>query len=301
MLAAATKKPTSSSTRERSTLSVDGLQTYLRTIRSFSLLTREEEHDIACHYLDSKDEDAAMQLVNSNLRLVVKIAHEYRTSHNNLLDLIQEGNLGLVCAVRRFDPHRAVRLSSYAQWWIRAYILKYLMDNHRLVKVGTTQAQRKLYYNLNKAREQLRQQGIEPSVDAIASYLNVKESDVSEMDLRLNQRDVRLNAPVDSDASTEQGDLMASKDPLPEDMVADHEFWGMFKDKLQSFKNSLEGRDVRIWSERLLSEEPKTLRELAGEFGVSRERVRQLEARIVKRLCHYMEAELEKPPPGLLS
>jgi RNA polymerase sigma-32 factor len=270
----------------------DSLQAYLRTVRAYPLLSREEEYELALRYNRHSSEAAAVQLVNSNLRLVVKIAHEYRAPQNNLLDLIQEGNLGLIYAVRRFDPDRQVRLSSYAQWWIRAYILKYLMDNHRLVKVGTTQAQRKLYYNLNRAREQLLSQGQEPTIEALALYLDVKERDVIEMDLRLNLRDVRMNAPIDDDASAEQGDLMASDEPLPEELVADQEFWNLFEGKLHTFQDALEGRDVMIWKERLVSEEPTTLRELAGRFGVSRERVRQLEARIVRKLCSFIQKEL---------
>lgn len=294
MDAKAKNKETRSTThRAERTFVRDGIQAYLKTIRNHSVLTKEEEYKLAHQFRDSGDEDVLLKLVNSNLRLVVKIAYEYRTAQSNVLDLIQEGNLGLLCAVRKFDPERNVRLSSYAQWWIRAYILKYLMDNHRLVKIGTTQSQRKLYYNLNKAREQLRQQGTEPTTQALASYLNVKERDVIEMELRLNQYDLRLNAPVDDDTATEHGDLIPSDVPLPEDVVSDREFWGLFKRKLQVFQEGLEGRDVMIWQKRLVSDEPLTLRELAGEFGVSRERVRQLEARIVRKLTDYMHEELD--------
>lgn len=288
---------TSSSTRKPRTrrheraLVRDGIQAYMETIRKYPILDREEEQVLAHRYVNEEDEAAAMTLVNSNLRLVVKIAYEYRTKNSNLLDLIQEGNLGLLRAVRRFDPERGVRVSSYAQWWIRAYILKHLMDNHRLVKVGTTQAQRKLYYNLNKTRDRLRDQGQEPTPKAIARALDVREKDVVEMHLRLNQRDMRLNAPVGEEGSTERGDLMPGDAPMPEDVAASREFRSMFKDRLEAFKSGLEGRDVMIWNERLLSEEPLTLRELAGRFGVSRERVRQLEARIVRNLTAYVREE----------
>src|SRR5262245_40760561 len=187
----------------RSLAARDPLQRYIDEIRRYALLTREQEHELAVKYVQTGDVEAARQLVTANLRLVVKIAHEYRRAHRNLLDLIQEGNLGLLQAVKKYDPYRGVKLSSYAAWWIRAYILKFILNNWRLVKIGTTQAQRKLFFNLRKEREKLEQLGFQPTAALLAEKLDVPEKEVVEMERRLAAPEASLDAPVGSGGDDE--------------------------------------------------------------------------------------------------
>ena len=186
------------SAREKA-LVADPVQRYLSEVRRHPILSRAEEERLADHYLATQDERAELTLVNSNLRLVVKIAMEYQSGRLMLLDLIQEGNVGLIHAVRKFDPAKKIRLASYAQWWIRAYILKYLMDNYKLVKVGTTQAQRKLFYNLKREKERLSRQGLVPSPGLLARSLAVREQDVVEMSARLTGRSLLRYALPDGE------------------------------------------------------------------------------------------------------
>ena len=176
---------------------------YLHELRRYPLMTREEEHEVAVQFSKTAEQRLAARLITANLRLVVKIAQEYRRAHRNILDLIQEGNIGLIHAVQKYDPYRGVKLSSYASWWIRAYILKFILANWRLVKVGTTQAQRKLFFNLRKEREKLEKQGFEVEAKHLAAALDVTEQEVIEMERRLNASETSLDAPMRSD---EQGD-----------------------------------------------------------------------------------------------
>lgn len=265
----------------------DPVQRYLSEVRRYPVLTREEEQVESRKYVDG-DLSVEKLLVNSNLRLVVKIALEYQTSRVSLLDLIQEGNVGLIHAVRKFDPDKGIRLASYAQWWIRAYVLKYLMDNYKLVKVGTTQAQRKLFYNLNKEKERLRRQGLNPTPALMARSLGVRQRDVIEMETRLGGRETSLDAPL---ADGERGtlmDLLESDAVGADDSMARNEIDRSLKGHLDRFAADLAGRDVVIWNKRMVSDEPMTLQQLGDEFGVSRERARQLEARIIKKLTKYL-------------
>jgi RNA polymerase sigma-32 factor len=284
----------SGGSRSRVALSAESLQPYLADIRNYPILTREEESDLATRYTTTHDADAAMRLVNCNLRLVVKIALEYQSSQLPLSDLIQEGNLGLLQAVRKFDPDRKIRLSSYAQWWIRAYILKFLMDNYKLVKLGTTQAQRKLFYNLKKEADRLLQEGLDPTHELLAERLQVREQDVSDMQTRLSNREVSLDAPISNheDASA-LIEVIPALDPLSDTLYAQQEISSLIKKKFNTFRNTLAGRDVDIWEQRLVAEDPVTLQELGDRFGISRERARQLEARIMLNLSKYLTVELE--------
>src|SRR5918996_4129048 len=177
----------------------DPLQRYLAEIRRFALLSREEEHRLAVRYKEYGDIQAAYKLVTANLRLVVMIAREYQRAFKNLLDLIQEGNVGLMEAVRNFDPYRGVRFPSYAVWWIRAYILRYIMNNWRMVKIGTTQAQRKLFFNLQKEKERLETEGFTPGPRLLAQHLGVKEEEVVEMEQRMSARDLSLDTPMNAE------------------------------------------------------------------------------------------------------
>src|SRR5574341_1775642 len=172
------------------------LQRYLAEIRRYPLLSREEEHRIAVEYKEFGNIEAAYKLVTSNLRLVVMIAREYQRAFRNLLDLVQEGNIGLMEAVKNFDPYRGIRFPSYAVWWIRAYIIRYIMNDWRMVKIGTTQAQRKLFFNLQKEKERLESEGFAPEPKLLAQRLNVKEGEVLEMEQRLAHRDLSTDVPV---------------------------------------------------------------------------------------------------------
>jgi RNA polymerase sigma-32 factor len=282
------------STKGRALGSIDPLALYIREIKRYPLLTREQEHDLAVKFLESGDVDAARVLVTSNLRLVVKIAHEYRRAHRNLLDLIQEGNVGLVQAVKKFDPHRGVKLSSYSAWWIRAYILKFILANWRLVKIGTTQAQRKLFFNLKKERDKLEALGIDASSEALAAALQVSEREVVDMEKRLSGGDLSLDAPVSRDDADGRSrmETMEAGLPRPDDQVEGAEFRGLLREKLARFAEGLEGRERTLFEERLLNEQPKTLQEIGETYGISRERARQLEKRLVDRLKVFLRAEL---------
>ena len=274
----------------------DPMGVYLREARRYPLLTPEEERELATRLVEQGDSKAARRLIESNLRLVVKIAYEYRRAHKNLLDLVQEGNIGLIQAVSKFDPYRGVKLSSYAAFWIRAYILKFILNNWRLVKIGTTQAQRKLFFNLRKEREKLEQFGFQPTTALLAEKLDVPEREVIEMERRLAAPEASLDAPVggggDDDGTRTRLDYLPSEDVRPDRAVAQSEFSELLRGKLEAFASTLEGREQTIFRERWLTDEPLTLQEIGDRYQVSRERARQLEKRMLDRLKKYLEAEL---------
>ena len=239
------------------------------------------------------DLEAARRLVLANLRLAVKIAMEYRRALTNTLDLIQESNLGLIEAVRRFDPYQGVKLSTYAAYWIRAYILKYILDNIRTVRLGKTRAERKLFFRLNKERRELERRGFEAEPKLLAERLDVSERDVVDMQQRLSEPELSLNAPVRrEEGASELGDFVAAGGSTAEQDVGDAEMRGVFLERVREFAKGLDERDRRILDERILAEQPRTLQELGQDFGVTRERVRQLEARLVARLSEYLKANL---------
>lgn len=273
---------------------LDPLQVYMREVQQHSLLSPDEEHDLAVKYEKTGDVGAAAKLVTANLRLVVKLAYEYRRAYRNMMDLIQEGNIGLMQAVKRYDPYRGVKLSSYAAWWIRAYMLRYILNNHRMVKIGTTQAQRKLFFNLAKEKARLTAMGIEPTHDEIAKSLNVDEKDVVEMDRRLARGDASLDTPVaEADGrSSARIDLLPSASVGPEGATEAAELSMLVREKLEEFRETLAGKDITIFDKRLVAEDPVTLQQLGDEFGVSRERVRQLEARLRNRVGAFLKEAL---------
>lgn len=281
----------SSSTSIERERSADPLAAYMREVQRHPLLTREEEHELAVLYSKTGDLEAAKKLVTSNLRLVVKIAYEYKRAHKNMMDLVQEGNIGLMHAVKRYDPDRGVKLSSYSAWWIRAYILRFILNNWRLVKLGTTQAQRKLFFNLNKERARLSAMGIEPTHDEIAKRLDVDKKDVVEMDLRLSSGDASLDVPVgDGEGKqTTRLDMLESASDGPDSLVENHELMALLKEQLDTFRETLKGKELVIFDKRMVAEDPKTLQQLGDDFGVSRERVRQIEARIAGKLRKFLE------------
>ncbi|MCG8554266.1 MAG: RNA polymerase factor sigma-32 [Proteobacteria bacterium] len=271
----------------------DALQVYMRDVQRYALLEPDEERRLAARYRKTGDVDAAAQLVTANLRLVVKIAYDYRRAYRNLLDLIQEGNIGLMQAVKKYDPYRGVKLSTYAAWWIRAYILRFILNNARLVKLGTTQAQRKLFFNLRKEKAKLSALGIDATPEVVAKRLKVPTEEVVQMDRRLASGDLSLDAPSGREGSSStRVELLPAESKRIDELLADEEYGTLLKSRIHQFGNTLSGKEARIFDERLLAETPRTLAELGKEFGVSRERVRQLEKRLQGKLRAYLDDEL---------
>jgi RNA polymerase sigma-32 factor len=272
---------------------IDPLKKYLNEISRYKLLTPEEEKELVRELFETGDIEVAKKLVMANLRLVVKIAMEYRSAHKNVLDLIQEGNLGLMKAVSKYDPSKGAKLSYYASWWIKSYILKFILDNFRLIKIGTTAEQKKLFYNLMREKERLMNQGLEPDVKMISESLGVSEKAVIEMDHRLSSsgQEVSIDTPLSSDGSSRGtiADMLEDEDSIGlEDQVADQQSIEILQEHLQKFVEELKPRDKEIFKKRLLSEVPPSLQAIADDYGVSRERIRQIEARLLDKLKVYM-------------
>jgi RNA polymerase sigma-32 factor len=279
---------------ERAVVPYDPLQAYLLEIKRFRLLTREEEKELAIRVIEKKDERAAHRLITSNLRLVVKIAmdfHRYWTK--NLLDLIQEGNLGLIQAVRKFDPYRGIKFSYYASFWIKAYMLKFIMDNWKLVKIGTTQSQRKLFFNLAKERDKLIAQGFAPEPRLLAERLDVREEEVVEMSQRLGGWEVSLSSPVGDDSRESYGDLLPDSEKGVEEQLSEDESQKLFAKKIREFRKTLSGKEADIFDNRIIAEKPLTLRELGDKYHISRERVRQIQEKIIKNIKKWLKEEIE--------
>jgi RNA polymerase sigma-32 factor len=278
---------------ERGVERADPLGRYLAELRGHPPISREEEHALAVRWTRDHDVEAGRRLVLANLRLVVKIAMEYRRAWANTLDLIQEGNLGLVQAVERFDPDQGTKLSSYAAYWIRAYILKYLIDNIRMVRLGSSRAQRKLFFRLNKEKRALEREGFKPEPKLLAERLDVTEADVVEMEQRLAGSDLSIDAPVQNEEGAARfGDFLAAGGQSAEQHVADRDLRETFMSQVKAFAETLDERERLIMQERVLAEEPRTLQEIGDELGVTRERVRQLEKRLVERLREYLRANV---------
>jgi RNA polymerase sigma-32 factor len=269
---------------------IDPLAAYLADIRRFPLLTREEEIELGRRYKTTRDPEAAYKLVTGNLRLVVKIAREFSRATRNLLDLVQEGNIGLMEAVRNFDPYRGIRFPSYAVWWVRAYIYRYLMANWRMVKIGTTQAQRKLFFNLKKETERLEAEGFKSEPKLIAQRMGVKESEVREMQQRMAQSDVSLDQPSVDDGEANLLDVLPDDSRNPEEATGDAEWRDFAQVKIQQFEDTLKDKELEIFRARLRTENPETLQVIGERFGISRERVRQIETRLKRRLKDFITA-----------
>jgi RNA polymerase sigma-32 factor len=269
-------------------------QRYLRSLQAAEVLPPEEERTLARAYRDQNDSKAGARLVRGNLRLVVKIAEEYGRSEDQLMDLIQEGNLGLMHALEKFDPGRGVKLSSYAAWWIRAYILKFLLANFRVVRLGTTLAQRKLFYKLRRERERLERAGVEVDANQLAAALEVRPADVREMELRLSSPEVSIDAPVRNESARPPGSssyMPADPGGRPDAQLEEGEFRHRLRESVAKFGEGLQGRERQIFLDRLVSEEPLTLQEIGRRYGVSRERARQLESRLKERMRQFLESE----------
>jgi RNA polymerase sigma-32 factor len=275
----------------------DPLQAYMRDVQRYRLLTPAEERESALAFFERGDVEAAARLVTANLRLVVKIAYEYRRAHKHIPDLIQEGSIGLMQAVRKYDPYKGVKLSTYAAWWIRAYILRFILNNARLVKLGTTQAQRKLFFNLKKERARLSAMGIDPTPETIAKRLNVPADDVLQMERRLASGDMSLDTPAHAEeGAPSRLDLLTARGGAVDEVLADAQVSALVREKIHEFGERLTGKDAQIFNQRMLAEEPRTLQDLGQEFGVSRERVRQLERRLQDKLKEFLDRELGEIP-----
>jgi RNA polymerase sigma-32 factor len=278
---------------DSSLVKYDPLQRYLWEIGQYKLLSKEEEKELAVRVMEHEDRDAAYRLTTANLRLVVKIAMEFqRVWMQNLLDLIQEGNIGLMQAVRKFDPYKGVRFSYYASFWIKAYILKFIMDNWRLVKIGTTQAQRKLFFRLKKEKQKLISEGFDPKPKLLSERLGVTEQEVTDMDQRLDGWEISLDAPIKEGSDNERSGFVAAETVSAETQVARKEMGAILHQKLASFKKNLNQRELDILENRVFSDTPVTLQEIGKRYGISRERVRQVEQHMIKRMKSYFEREI---------
>ncbi|MBN1105044.1 MAG: RNA polymerase factor sigma-32 [Deltaproteobacteria bacterium] len=266
---------------------------YLLEIKNYNLLTREEETELAILVREKKDKHAAYRLVTSNLRLVVKIAmdfHRYWTK--TLLDLIQEGNVGLLQAVRKFDPYRGIKFSYYASFWIKAYMLKFIMENWKLVKIGTTQTQRKLFFNLAKERDRLIAQGFDPEPRLLAERLDVKEKEVEEMSQRLGGGEISLNAPVGDNGKEVYGSFLPDTAVAVDEQLSEEENRRILSGKLEEYRGRLSGKELDIFDNRIMAEQPLTLQELGDKYNISRERARQIQERIIRNIKKWLKEEI---------
>ena len=264
----------------------DPLKTYLEEISRYGLMSKEEEQQVA-KKMQSGDRDAAKTLVMANLRLVVKIAFEYKSVYQNVMDLIQEGNIGLMKAISMYNPKQGAKLSYYASWWIRSYILKFLIDNFRLVRIGTTQAQKRLFYNLIQEQRKLENQGLLALPESIGRDLGVSQKDVLEMSARLlGNAEISMDQPINSGDNHEKSfsDVYQDNSTRPDLIVEEKEKQILLAKKLKEISLNLNDKEKVILKDRLLSDTPSTLQEIANKFGISKERTRQLEERILKRL-----------------
>lgn len=274
----------------------DPLRRYLEELSRHPLLSPEQEFELALKLRDQGDLSAAKALVTANLRLVVRIAFEYRNIYSNILDLVQEGNVGLMKAVSKFDPTKGARLGYYASWWIRSYILKYLLDNFRLVRVGTTQAQKKLFYHLMREKARMEAQGLLAAPKLLAEKLEVREKDVIEMEQRLSGRgaEMSLDSPVNADSEnrTTHVELLADEHESADESLARSQLLELLRGKLPAFTKLLNEKEQKVFKERLLAEDPKTLQEIADQYGLTRERARQIEAKVVQKLRDFLKPYL---------
>jgi RNA polymerase sigma-32 factor len=278
---------------DKALVKFDPLQRYLTEISRYRLLTRDEEKELGMRVQNYGDKDAAYILVTSNLRLVVKIALEFqRVWMQNLLDLIQEGNIGLMQAVRKFDPYKNVKFSYYASFWIKAYILKFIMDNWRLVKIGTTQGQRKLFFKLKKEKQKLVDQGFDPKPKLLSERLGVSEREIVDMDQRLDGWDLSLDAPFKDDSDTERIEFLSTTTDSVEDKVAKKEIEALLHNKIAEFRKKMSPREKEIFDLRIFSDNPVTLQEIGDRYGISRERVRQVEKNIVRKMREFFKREI---------
>jgi RNA polymerase sigma-32 factor len=284
--------PTEGEEESRALVPYDPLQHYLAEVRRYPLLTREEERKLAIQYREHGDLDAVAKLVLSNLRIVIRLAHQYRAAPVPIMDLIQEGNLGLMQAVKKFDPYRGVALYTYAAWWIKAYILRHILANWRLVRIGTTQAQRKLFFNLKKEKERLEALGYDTGPKLLAERLDVREKDVVEMEQRLGSWEVSLDLPLGPETEDTLMKVLPSGELLQDERLARKETRRIIGETVRAFAGTLKERDLEILQRRLLADKPETLEAIGKRYGITRERARQIEARLKKRLGELLTKAL---------
>jgi RNA polymerase sigma-32 factor len=279
-----------------------GLSRYLQEIRHFPMLEPNEEYMLAKSWREHGDNESAHRLVTSHLRLVAKIAMGYRGYGLPVSEIISEGNVGLMQAVKRFDPERGFRLATYAMWWIRASIQEFILRSWSLVKMGTTASQKKLFFNLRKVKGQIQalEEGdlLPDQVTEIATRLGVSEEDVISMNRRLGG-DTSLNAPLRQDAEGEWQDWLVDDTDSQETQLVDSEELAQRRDMLVHAMNKLNERERRIFEARRLNDEPSTLEELSQEFGVSRERIRQIEVRAFEKVQKAVKREAQKLATGV--
>ena len=263
----------------------DPLAAYLQEVRNYPLLTPEQEQEVARRYYETKDPKAAEKLVSSNLRFVVKIAAEYSKFGARMIDLVQEGNVGLMHAVKDFNPYKGVRLITYAVWWIRGYIQEYLMRQYSLVRIGTTHNQRRLFYQLRQEQQKLEAMGEKMGIRMLSDRLGIPADEIQSMESRLKQRDVSLDAPLDPESGTSLMNFQSDNQSLPVDEeLGRHEEISLLNESIEDVRKDLNEKEIFILENRLLSDTPLTLQEIGDKYGMTRERARQLEARIIEKI-----------------
>jgi RNA polymerase sigma-32 factor len=272
----------------------DALNQYLQEINRFPTLDPDEEVELARRVRENNDQNAAFRLVTSHLRLVVKIAMEFQKKWmKNVLELIQEGNVGLMKAVQKFNPERGIKFSYYAAFWIKAYILKFIMDNWRMVKIGTTQSQRKLFYNLSKERQRLENLGFAPDETTLSQNLDVSKEEIVEMSQRMGQHDLSLDIPFSEDSATTRLDMLPALEASIEDQLAQQEISRSLKTHIQEILPQLNEKERDILTNRLIADSPVTLREIGDKYNITRERVRQIETRLLNKLKQHLSQSVQ--------
>jgi len=277
--------------REERLVPLDPFAAYLQEAKRYPILSEEVEKELAIRLQETGDVDAAYQLTTANLMLVVKIAMTFKREWQSLMDLVQEGNVGLMKAVKNFDPFRGVRLSAYATWWIKSYILKYILDNWRLVRVGTTNSRRKLLFNLKKEKERLEREGFDPSTKLLAEHFGVDEGEIIDVEASIGAVDVSMDTPTRADSSMTPAQSLSDGKSLEKRVEID-QFREILQQKIEGFKSELKQGEIEILEKRVLSESPLSLQELGDERGVTREAVRQAEQRLLKKFRIYIEEQM---------
>ncbi len=270
---------------------LDPYSAYLQEVRKYPLLTEEEEKELAIRYKETGDLEAAYKLTTANLMLVIKIAMTFKREWQNLMDLIQEGNVGLMKAVKNFDPFRGVRLSAYATWWIKSYILKHILDNWRLVRVGTTNARRKLLFNLKREKEKLEQEGFDPTTKLLAERFGVDEGEIIDVSASIGAMDISIDTPSHPDSTMTPAQTLTDGKSV-EANVELNQFREILNKNIESFKTDLNANEIEILNQRVLSEDPLSLQEIGDQRGVTREAVRQAEQRLLKKFKTFIEEKM---------
>ena len=292
-----TNKPGQNKTRlpairtKESLVPLDPFSAYLQEVRKYSVLTEEEEKELAIRYKETGDLDSAYKLTTANLMLVIKIAMTFKREWQNLMDLIQEGNVGLMKAVKNFDPFRGVRLSAYATWWIKSYILKHILDNWRLVRVGTTNARRKLLFNLKREKEKLEREGFDPTTKLLAERFGVDEGEIIDVSSSIGAMDVSIDTPIHSGSTMTPAQILTDGKSL-EVSAELNQFQEILKKNIENFKTELNTKEIDILNQRVLSEDPLSLQEIGAQRGVTREAVRQAEQRLLKKFKTFIEENM---------